>query len=75
MEKPDREIFQLALSRADVLSEDSVYVGDNPAFDTEPAEAMGMLGVLIDRRGRHLDHSGVRITTLEDLPTVIGLDR
>jgi putative hydrolase of the HAD superfamily len=75
MEKPDREIFQLALSRADVTSEDSVYVGDNPAFDTEPAEAMGMLGVLIDRRGRHLDHSGVRITTLDDLPTVIGLDR
>jgi hypothetical protein len=31
--------------------------------------------VLIDRRGRFPDHAGVRITTLDDLPSVIGLER
>ena len=34
-----------------------------------------MLAVLIDRRGRFADHSGLRITTLDDLPSVIGLER
>jgi putative hydrolase of the HAD superfamily len=73
MEKPDPRIFRLALDRADMEPQESVYVGDNPAFDTSPAEHLGMLGVLIDRRGRFPDHPGVRITTLDDLPSVIGV--
>jgi putative hydrolase of the HAD superfamily len=73
MEKPDPAIFLLALERAGVRPRDAVYVGDNPRFDTEPAEALGMLGVLIDRRGRYPDHAGVRLTTLDDLPATIGL--
>jgi putative hydrolase of the HAD superfamily len=74
MEKPDPRIFQLALERGGVEAEDSVYVGDNPVFDTEPAEALGMLGVLLDRRDRFPDHTGVRIRTLEELPAAIGLE-
>jgi putative hydrolase of the HAD superfamily len=73
IEKPDPAIFRLALHRAGVQPKESVYVGDNPAFDTRPAELLGMLGVLIDRRGRFPDHAGVRITTLDDLPSVIGV--
>ena len=75
MEKPDPAIFRLALDRAGVQPQESVYVGDNPDFDTRPAEDLGMLAVLIDRRGRFADHSGLRITTLDDLPSVIGLER
>src|SRR5206468_12283532 len=52
MEKPDPRIFEVALERAGVGAGESVYVGDNPMFDTDPAEALGMLGVLVDRRGR-----------------------
>lgn len=74
MEKPDPRIFRLALDRAGVEPQDAVYVGDNPEFDTEPAEALGMLGVLLDRRGRFPDHTGPKIATLEELPEVIGLD-
>jgi hypothetical protein len=33
-----------------------------------------MIAVLIDRRGRHADAESIRITSLEDLPGVIGLD-
>ena len=73
VEKPDPRIFRLALERTGVEPHESAYVGDNPEFDTEPAEALGMLGVLIDRRGRFPDHPGPRIATLDDLPAVLGL--
>jgi putative hydrolase of the HAD superfamily len=73
VEKPDPKIFRLALERAGVEPSDAVYVGDNPEFDTEPAEAIGMLGVLLDRRGRFPDHAGTRITGLDELPGMIGL--
>ncbi|HJP65386.1 MAG TPA: HAD-IA family hydrolase [Actinomycetota bacterium] len=72
MEKPDERIFRLALDRARVSAEQTVYVGDSPEFDTTPAEALGMLGVLLDRRGRFPDHPGARIVSLEELPAVIG---
>jgi putative hydrolase of the HAD superfamily len=73
MEKPDPRIFRLALDRAGVVPAEAAYVGDNPTFDTEPAEALGMRGVLIDRRNRYPDHPGVRISSMEELPAAVGL--
>ncbi len=73
MEKPDPRIFRLAMERAGVRPEESVYVGDNPEFDVGPAAAVGMLPVLIDRRGRFPDAEGIRITSMDELPGVLGL--
>lgn len=73
MEKPDPRIFRLAMDRAGVRPEESVYVGDNPEFDVDPAAAVGMLPVLIDRRDRFPDAPGLRITSMEELPGVLGL--
>jgi len=73
IEKPDERIFRLALERTGLQPGESVYVGDNPVFDTQPAEAIGMLGVLVDRRGRYPEHAGIRITTLDELPAALGL--
>lgn len=73
VEKPDPRIFRLALERAGVEPGESAYVGDQPEFDTAPAEAIGMLGVLLDRRGRFPEHRGIRITTLADLPAALGM--
>lgn len=73
MEKPDPAIFRLALDRAGVSAAESVYVGDSVAFDVEPAAAVGMTAVLVDRWGRHPQHDGIRITTMDDLPAVVGL--
>ena len=73
VEKPDPKIFHLALERMEVGPEESVYVGDSPQFDVEPATLVGMLGILLDRRGRFPDHAGLRITSLEELPGAIGL--
>jgi putative hydrolase of the HAD superfamily len=73
MEKPDHRIFELALERAAVSPDDAVFVGDNPFFDSDPAGAIGMFAVLLDRRGRFPDHPGTRITSLEELPEAIGV--
>jgi putative hydrolase of the HAD superfamily len=73
LEKPDPKIFQLAMERAGVEPGRSVYVGDNPEFDVDPALAVGMFPVLIDRRDRFPDAPGVRIASLEELPDVLGL--
>jgi putative hydrolase of the HAD superfamily len=73
MEKPDPRIFELAMSRAGVAPEDSVYVGDNPEFDVDPALALGMFPVLIDRRQRFPGAPGTRIVSMDELPSVLGL--
>ena len=73
VEKPDPKIFLLALDRAGVGPEHSAYVGDNVHFDIEPAAEVGMLPVLLDRRGRYPDHDGIRITTMSQLPGVLGV--
>jgi putative hydrolase of the HAD superfamily len=71
LEKPDPAIFRLAMDRAGVEPDRSAYVGDNPEFDVEPAAALGMLPVLIDRRDRYRDAACIRIRSLGDLPAVL----
>jgi len=73
MEKPDPAIFRLALERMGVAPADAAYVGDNVTYDVAPAEALGMTAVLLDRRGRHEDFAGTRISSLDGLPGVLGL--
>jgi putative hydrolase of the HAD superfamily len=73
IEKPDPRIFRLGMERAGVTPERSVYVGDNPALDVDPALAIGMHAVLIDRRDRHPDGAGARIVSLDELPGVLGI--
>ncbi len=74
VEKPDPRIFELAMARAGVEPAASVYVGDNPEMDVDPAAALGMFPVLIDRRDRHPDAPGARITSMADLPRVLRLE-
>ena len=74
MEKPNPRIFELAMERAGVEPARAAYVGDNPEFDVDPARALGMFPVLIDQRERHPDAVGARITTMTDLPRVLGIE-
>jgi putative hydrolase of the HAD superfamily len=71
VEKPDPAIFERALARAGVEASDAAYVGDNPEFDVDPARALGMTPVLIDRRDRFPAHDGARIADLRDLASVL----
>ena len=75
VEKPDRRIFELAMDRAGVTPEVSVYVGDNPEFDVGPALAAGMYPVLLDRRQRFPDAPEPRITSMAELPALLGIVR
>lgn len=67
IEKPDPRIYEMALGRGATSPGDAAFVGDNPEFDVDPPAALGMFPVLIDRRGRHVDHVGTRITDLRFL--------
>lgn len=69
IEKPDPRIFLAALRRLGVAPERALYVGDNWRVDVEPAVALGMGAVLVDRRDRHPDRP--RIRSLEQLTAVI----
>jgi len=71
IEKPDPRIFEVAMERAGVEPSRSVYVGDNPEFDVEPALAVGMFPVLIDRRDRFPESSAARIRSMAELPAVL----
>jgi putative hydrolase of the HAD superfamily len=71
IEKPDVEIFRRALERVGVAAERAVYVGDNPRIDVEPAVALGMGAVLVDRRGVHAGFEGTKVRSLEQVPAVI----
>ena len=71
VEKPDPAIYRLALERAGVAATDAAFVGDNPEFDVEPAAALGMTPVLIDRRERHPAFAGPRIGDLRELVSAL----
>jgi putative hydrolase of the HAD superfamily len=71
LEKPDPRIYRLALERGETSAAETAFVGDSPEFDVAPAAALGMFPVLIDRRERHPDHDGARITDLRDLLGVL----
>ena len=71
VEKPDPRIFQLAMERAGVRPDVSVYVGDNPEFAVDPALEAGMFPVLLDRRERFPEATGARITSMAQLPGLL----
>ncbi|MGH2688258.1 MAG: HAD family hydrolase, partial [Actinomycetota bacterium] len=73
VEKPDPAIFRLAVDRAGIAPEDAVYVGDHPRIDAAAAEAVGMGSILIDRRGHHPGHEGVRVSRLDEILPLLGL--
>ena len=67
-----RASSRLRSQRIGADAADAVYVGDNPEFDVEPARAVGMMPVLIDRRGRFPDVDCVRITDLRHLAAAVA---
>lgn len=72
VEKPSPEIYELALHRAGVTPGEAVHVGDSPTMDAEPAAAVGMKVVLLDRAGRYPDAPWPTIGSLKELPQAIS---
>jgi putative hydrolase of the HAD superfamily len=71
VEKPDPEIFRLALEKLGAEAETTVYVGDLPAVDVEGARAAGVAPILLDRHGLYPDVDVPRLTAIEQLPGLL----
>lgn len=52
LEKPDPRIFELAMQRAGLTPDQTMYVGDHAHLDLDPARALGIHAYLVDRAGR-----------------------
>lgn len=67
-EKPDGRIFDQALRVSGYQPAEVVYVGDRPDHDVEPALAVGIKPILLDRNARYLqDDRYIIISSLHDL--------
>jgi len=72
VEKPDPEIFDIALRRLDARPESSIFVGDVPAVDVEGARAAGVAPILIDRHELYPDSDVLRLTSIRELPSCLA---
>jgi putative hydrolase of the HAD superfamily len=72
VEKPDPEIFRIALRRLGLAPERALYVGDIRSVDEAGAGAAGMHFVLIDPWGDYGAPGGPAIAAIADLPGWIG---
>ncbi len=69
--KPAKEVFQEALSRANAKSEESLMVGDNYLADIIGAERSGIKGILFDPHSNH--NEGTHEWIIKDLSEVTGM--
>lgn len=72
VEKPDPRIYELALQKAGVEAHEAAHVGDSPTMDAEPAAALGMRVVLLDRGDRYPEAPWPRIESLKELRATIS---
>ena len=80
LEKPDPEIFRLAVSRAGCEPEDAVMVGDRLDNDIAPAKALGFKTIRVLRgyarfqRPRSADEEpDYTVTRLDEIPVLLGM--
>jgi len=70
--KPDRRLFEAALTLAQVPAQEALHVGDRLDKDVDGARALGMHAVLIARDGEPAESAGVPvIRTLAELPSLV----
>jgi putative hydrolase of the HAD superfamily len=72
--KPFPETFVRACAVSGVEVSRAVYVGDRLDVDAEVATAAGLRGVWLDRLGQSVPTPLARISSLAELPAVLGLD-
>jgi putative hydrolase of the HAD superfamily len=72
VEKPDPQIFNIALQRMNVSAETAIFVGDVPSVDVVGAREAGLIPLLLDRHDLYADSSEHRISSIRELPTLLG---
>lgn len=76
--KPNAKLFQRACDEVGVAPRESMYVGDHPTHDIDPANALGMITVHV-RRGKHAPEQGrtkptYTLKNFKELLTVLRKD-
>lgn len=77
VEKPDPKIFEVAIKKVGLSPKKLLMVGDDLLADVQAAQAVGMRGVLLDRRNRYEEAGGgidrcPRIKNLLGLKSLLG---
>ena len=70
--KPGHESFTLIAEKLGVQPKSSVYVGDNPRTDIEGAKAVGMITVIVHRRGNRGGDPDYRVPKLRAIPGLVS---
>jgi len=68
VEKPDPEIFRIAMERMSVTPETAVYLGDVPAVDVAGARAAGLTPLLLDRHDLYASVDAPRLRSIDEFP-------
>jgi putative hydrolase of the HAD superfamily len=71
VEKPDPEIFGIALRRLDARPESTIFIGDVPAVDVEGARAAGVTPILVDRHELYPQTDVLRLGSIRELPAIL----
>jgi HAD superfamily hydrolase (TIGR01549 family) len=72
-EKPDRRLFDAALSRAGADASRAVHAGDIYHVDVTGARAAGLMPILVDEAGLYADADCHRIRSIAELPRVLEM--
>jgi putative hydrolase of the HAD superfamily len=75
--KPSPALYEAALERANAVADYTMHIGDSYTLDVLGARAVGMIPVLLDRKGL-LEQSQVDcllIHTLTELPPLLEIDQ
>lgn len=70
--KPGHESFSLVAQKLGVKPESCIYVGDNPRTDIEGAKAVGMISVIVHRRGNGGGNPDYRVPDLRAIPALVS---
>jgi len=71
VEKPDPEIFGIALRRLDARPESTIFIGDVPAVDVDGARAAGVTPILVDRHELYPEAEVLRLGSIRELPALL----
>ena len=69
--KPGHESFSLIAEKLAVQPKSSIYVGDNPRTDIDGAKAVGMIMVIVSRKGNQGGDPDYRVPNLRALPRLV----
>jgi putative hydrolase of the HAD superfamily len=65
MSKPNPKLYRRVCSDLNIKPAETMYVGDNPLYDVDPPNSIGMMTVRMRRGGKHHDVEGQTRPTAE----------